>query len=104
MRPNPNVKNPCPSCQGWAFFMVSRDPDRDADCTVCDNGERRKEGANMSDCGWCGAPNTHYMTHICTGCECWHREARIPAEPHIQSYIESEWNPDCPVHAGKEQS
>lgn len=44
MRPNPNVKNPCPSCQGWAFFMVSRDPDRDADCTVCDNGERRKEG------------------------------------------------------------
>lgn len=44
MRPNPNIKHPCPSCQGWAFFMVSRDPDRDADCTVCDNGERRGEG------------------------------------------------------------
>jgi hypothetical protein len=40
------------------------------------------------------------MTHICEGCECWHREMRIPGEPHIPSYFEAEPNPDCPIHFG----
>lgn len=52
----------------------------------------------MSDCPWCGAPNTHYMTHICPGCECWHKSVTIPGEPQMGSYFESEQNPDCPVH------
>lgn len=54
----------------------------------------------MTDCAWCDAPNTHYMTHICPGCACWHVRATIPGEPQIGSYIESEPNPDCPVHFG----
>ena len=52
----------------------------------------------MSDCGWCGAPNTHYMTHVCPGCTCHHTEASIPGEPQMGTYLEAEPNPDCPVH------
>lgn len=52
-----------------------------------------------SDCGWCGAPNTHYMTHVCPDCTCWHQLVSIPGEPQMGSYIESEWNPECTVHA-----
>lgn len=51
-----------------------------------------------SECGWCGTPNTHYMTHICKGCECTHHEVWIPGEPQMGSYYESEWEPTCPVH------
>lgn len=56
----------------------------------------------MSDCGWCGAPNTHYMTHVCQGCTCHHTEVRIPGEPHIPPYLECEPNPDCHIHFPKE--
>lgn len=52
----------------------------------------------MSDCPWCGAPNTHYMTHVCKGCSCHTTRVRIPGEPHIPAYIESEWNPACEIH------
>ncbi len=47
-------------------------------------------------CPWCGAPNAHYMTHVCAGCECWFREVRIPGEPQMGTYLEGEPNPDCP--------
>ena len=50
------------------------------------------------NCPHCNRPNTHYMTHVCPDCTCHHTEARIPGEPHIPSYLESELNPDCPVH------
>jgi hypothetical protein len=50
-------------------------------------------------CTFCGTPGTHYMTHMCPGCECPATSVRIPGEPHIPSYLDMEWNPDCPVHA-----
>lgn len=44
MKPNPNVKNPCPDCSGWGFRMVSRDPDIDQECPWCrGHGEQRNE-------------------------------------------------------------
>lgn len=46
--PNPRVKNPCPFCYGWGFFMVSFDPDVDMDCPECINGERRSDDGNRS--------------------------------------------------------
>lgn len=49
-------------------------------------------------CPWCGKPDTHHMTHICAGCECFFTEHGIPGEPHIPSYLEAEPNLDCPVH------
>jgi hypothetical protein len=52
----------------------------------------------MNTCPFCGAENTHYMTHICPGCTCYITEMRIPGEPQMGSYLEAEWNPDCPVH------
>lgn len=53
----------------------------------------------MSDpCWWCGAPITHYMTHVCKECECFYHESRDPYEPQLGSWVELEWNPECPVH------
>jgi hypothetical protein len=49
-------------------------------------------------CPWCGQSDTHYMTHICKGCECSHAERRIPGEPHMPAYYDAEPNPDCLVH------
>lgn len=49
-------------------------------------------------CPFCGYSPYHYMTHICRGCECHHREVDIPGEPQLGTYYEAEWEPDCPIH------
>jgi len=61
---------------------------------------RKRGGEVMSEdrCPFCDYWPYHYMTHICRDCECDHREVGIPGEPHIGTYFESKWNPDCPVH------
>lgn len=41
----------------------------------------------------------HYLTDPPPeGCICHYTVRRIPGEPHIPSYFDAEWNPDCPVH------
>jgi len=61
----------------------------------------------MSDCTpchFCGDPNAgHYMAHICRGCTCFHCEVRIPGEPHMPGYLETEQNEKCPIHGRKSE-
>ena len=49
-------------------------------------------------CSFCREPMSHYMTHVCKGCDCHYTAQRIPGEPHIPSYLEMEPNPECPIH------
>lgn len=69
----------CEACEHWTPLPLDSDDVIDA-------------------CTFCGQLGTHYMTHICPGCTCHYTEQRIPGEPHIPPYLESEWNPDCPRH------
>lgn len=50
------------------------------------------------ECPTCGEFAIHYLKHVCRGCECHVREMTIPGEPQMGSYLETEWNPECPVH------